>query len=204
LAEFDALSKRSTMHHILYGFTEGFRLRHRLASILRSSAQLRATDSIDPGELKLSGVSVLALDFDGVLASHGKKVPLPEAAAWLLRCCDVFGEENIYILSNKPSRERSAWFSANHPKIRFISGVKKKPYPDGLLKIISLSGAPPTEIMLLDDRLLTGVLATCLSGTSVTYITAPYINLRSNPLQELFFMLLRSAERLLLSLVKEV
>src|SRR5512137_2699542 len=141
------------MHHILYGFTEGLRLRHRLASILRSSAKRCATDAIDPEELKRSGVRILALDFDGVLASHGKKVPLPEAAAWLLRCCDVFGEENIYILSNKPSRERNAWFCANHPKIRFIAGVRKKPYPDGLLKIISLSGVPPTEIMLLDDRL---------------------------------------------------
>lgn len=191
------------MYHILYGFIEGIRLRHRLASILRLSAQRLTTASIDPAELKRTGVCVIALDFDGVLASHGKQVPLPEAAAWLLRCCTVFGEDNIFILSNKPSMERRDWFRANHSKIRFISGVRKKPYPDGLQKIMELSAAPPSKIMLLDDRLLTGVLATCLCGTAVTYITSPYTDLRSKPFHELFFIILRSVERILLRLVRD-
>jgi hypothetical protein len=56
-------------------------------------------------------------------------------------------------------------------------------------------------VTLLDDRLLTGVLATCLAGTDVVWINAPYIDLRANLCKEAFFMMLRTMEQTLLTLL---
>jgi hypothetical protein len=188
------------MNHVLYGFIAGFKSRCRLAAILRSAPAGVTVVAISPEQLKLQGIKVVALDFDGVLAPHGRTEPLPEAGNWLSRCCAVFGEEMVFILSNKPTQERREWFQSRHPGVRFISGVRKKPYPDGLDQVIRISGVQPHEVTLLDDRLLTGVLATCLAGTRVVYINAPYVDLAGNPFKELFFILLRTVERILLSL----
>ncbi len=144
---------------------------------------------------------MLALDFDGVLSPHGNPEPLPEATAWLARCGTVFGEERLFILSNKPSPERIDWFRSRFPGIRFIAGVRKKPYPDGLLTVIREASVRPDEVMLIDDRLLTGVLATCLAGTKIGYINAPYVNIGARPMQEFFFIVVRAVERMLLGLI---
>lgn len=189
------------MNHTLYGLLAGFRHRKQLASILRSAAPGLRTVTVNPEVLKERGIKVLALDFDGVLAPHGRHEPLPEVTHWMRWCSACFGEGNIFILSNKPTPERSAWFSSHFPAIRFISGVRKKPYPDGLLQIIARSGSQAAEIMLLDDRLLTGALATCLARTQISYINNPYVDFRGNPVPELFFTALRSAEQLLFGLI---
>lgn len=188
------------MNHVLYGFIAGFRNRHRLSEILRSSHGGVATDSVSPEKLKESGIMVLALDFDGVLAPHGRGEPIPEMTSWLSRCCSCFGEDRIYILSNKPTAERCSWFSSHFPGIRFISGVRKKPYPDGLLKVIEQSGVQPEQVMLVDDRLLTGVLATIFAGTGVIWIDRPYVDFRSNPFPEFFFATLRTLDKILIRL----
>lgn len=180
----------------------GFVHRKEIAKVLQKSAEGVSTDSVNPELLKKSGTRVLALDFDGVLAPHGRSEPLPETAEWLENCCSVFGQENVYILSNKPTAARSHWFGCRFPGIRFISGVRKKPYPDGLLKIIKTSGVQPSEVMLLDDRLLTGVLAAYLAETRVTYINRPYIDFRGNPFPELIFASVRAAEQRLFGLIK--
>ncbi len=138
---------------------------------------------------------MLALDFDGVLAPHGENRPLPECEAWLARCVAALGAERVFILSNRPDPARAAYFNQEFPGVRFISGVRKKPYPDGLLRVAELSGAETARIVLLDDRLLTGVLATCLAGTGVVYITAPYVSFRTRPVVEGFFDLIRMLER---------
>jgi len=192
------------MNHVMYGFMAGFQHRQRLAAVLRSAHGGVATNSVPPERLKESGITVLALDFDGVLAPHGRGEPIPEMTSWLSRCSSCFGEDHIYILSNKPTDERCVWFTRHFPGIRFISGVRKKPYPDGLQKVIELSGARPDQVTLLDDRLLTGVLATCIAGTGVVYINKPYMDIRSNPLPELFFAGIRTVEQMLTGLVPEI
>jgi hypothetical protein len=63
-----------------------------------------------------------------------------------------------------------------------------------------LTGQSSHQLMLIDDRLLTGVLAACLANVSVAYITYPYVQLSKRPLPEMFFMVLRSLERYLISL----
>jgi len=148
-----------------------------------------------------SGITVLALDFDGVLAPHGDPVPLPEAVSWMKRCAVIFGGDRIFILSNKPTDGRRRWFAENFPAVRFISGVRKKPYPDGLNKTGELAGVPLSQILMVDDRLLTGCLASLVAGARPCYIRRPYILFHQRPLAELFFWLLRAAERAYVKLV---
>lgn len=183
--------------HILAGFSLGFHHRHALRRLLDQTPPETNILKLDPQALYSSGVAALALDFDGVLASHGSPVPLPEAVAWMKRCEAVFGGERIFILSNKPTDGRRRWFAENFPAMRFISGVRKKPYPDGLNRTGELAGVPLHSIMMVDDRLLTGCLAALAAGARPCYIRHPYVSSEHHPLAELFFGLLRRMERTL-------
>ncbi|NTV51126.1 MAG: hypothetical protein HGB32_11825 [Geobacteraceae bacterium] len=187
--------------HILAGFRLGFRHRSKLRHLLDNTALNSSILELEPKALQSSGIAVLALDFDGVLASHGAPVPLPEAIAWMKRCEAVFGGDRIFILSNKPTEGRRQWFAENFPAMRFISGVRKKPYPDGLEKTGELAGVPLSSIMMVDDRLLTGCLAALVAGTLPCYIRHPYICFRFRPFAELFFWKLRIMERLFVRLI---
>lgn len=182
--------------HILAGFTHGFRHRRRLKRILDDTPPDCSILTLEPAVLKAEGIAALALDFDGVLANHGAAEPLPEAIAWLKRCESVFGGDRIFILSNKPTEARKRWFAGHFPRIRLISGVRKKPFPDGLDKTGELARVPLSAILMVDDRLLTGCLAAINAGAQPCYVRSPYISLRHRPLTELFFRLLRAGERL--------
>lgn len=151
---------------------------------------------IVPEELVPRGIRVLALDFDGVLAPHGGDQPLPGVEAWLRQTVAVCGAEQVFILSNRPEGPRVAWFHHHLPGVRFIGGVRKKPYCDGLVKVGQLASVPLSAIMMVDDRLLTGCLAAICAGSTPWYVRASFANLRNNFCQELFFMLLRGGERL--------
>lgn len=182
--------------HILAGFTLGFRYRRELARILSETPPAASISTLDPAELKAQGIAALAIDFDGVLAGHGFPEPLPDAVAWLKRCEAVFGGDRMFILSNKPTDGRRRWFAEQFPAMRFISGVRKKPFPDGLNKTGELAGVPLSSIMMVDDRLLTGCLAALVAGARPCYIRRPYVLLNHLPVAELFFLTLRVLERL--------
>lgn len=116
-------------------------------------------------------------------------------------CEHVFGSDRIFILSNKPTEGRRHWFAEHFPALRFISGVRKKPFPDGLNKTGELAGVPLSSILMVDDRLLTGCLAAINAGAVPCYIRRPYVSFRHRPAAELFFMMLRWAERRLVSAI---
>ena len=182
--------------HILEGFSLGFCHRNELRCVLDETAGDTNILTLDPDALISSGISVLAIDFDGVLAHHGAAIPLPEAADWLKQCESVLGGDRIFILSNKPTYERIQWFAENFPALRFISGVRKKPYPDGLIKVKELAEVTMSSILMIDDRLLTGCLAALTAGARVCYIRRPYISFSHRPFSEMFFMVLRTLERI--------
>ncbi|HEY4745358.1 MAG TPA: hypothetical protein VIH45_11910 [Desulfuromonadaceae bacterium] len=187
--------------HIWAGFSLGLRFRRELACILRETPAEASIRSLDPTALAKGGIAALALDFDGVLAPHGFPAPLPEAEEWLRRCAAVFGPDKLFILSNKPTDERRRWFAGHFPEIRFISGVAKKPFPDGLATIGELAHVPLSAILMVDDRLLTGCLAALNAGARPSYVRRPYVSLDQRPLIELFFMLLRVGERVFVRLL---
>lgn len=148
-------------------------------------------------------ISVLALDFDGVLNSHGEAYPRADVMLWLEQMQTELGAENIFILSNKPSEIRLQFFAKHFPGIRFIKGVRKKPYPDGLEMIFKLQGVSlekRQQVALIDDRLLTGMLATCIASCQGLYIQSPYTQFKERPVAEAFFQSLRWAERWVLGM----
>ncbi len=192
------------LDHILQGFYLGFRNRHALAGLMQSAPLDSSITNIEPARLHKEGIRILALDFDGVLSPHGAGKPLPVAAEWMHRCATIFGEENLFILSNKPTQERKEWFADNFPALRFISGVRKKPFPDGLNKIGALSQAPLSSILMVDDRLLTGCLAAIVAGARPCYIRKPFVAQAENFISETFFISIRNVERLFVSLLRHI
>lgn len=154
-----------------------------------------------PSDTANDDIKLLALDFDGVLSPHGAEEPLPEVTGWLKGWVDKIGEERIFILSNRPTSQRIEWFGRQFPGIRFISGVRKKPFPDGLQRITESSGISGKGILMADDRLLTGCLAAMLAEATPYYVRNPYRNFSLHPVKELFFQIIRIAERLLVRLL---
>jgi len=187
--------------HILAGFSSGLDHRRELRRLLDSTNPGSGILALDPETVRSSGITALALDFDGVLSHHGSPVPLPEAVAWMKRSEAIFGGDKIFILSNKPTDDRRQWFAEKFPAMRFISGVRKKPFPDGLIKTAELAEVPLSQIMMVDDRLLTGCLAALVAGARPCYIRHPYISFSHRPLAELFFWKLRLMERLFVRLI---
>lgn len=154
--------------------------------------------NLTPNEIFERGVSALVLDFDGVLASHAEQIPRDDVVVWLKNFIAGFDGHKIYILSNKPTKLRLDYFAQFFPEIRFIIAKRKKPYPDGLLQVIADSGLQPAEILLVDDRLATGIVAAMSTGVQYIWINKPYTDFCSRPVRESFFMFLRNLERFLL------
>ena len=138
--------------------------------------------------------SVLALDFDGVLAPHGYPKPVDEATAWLKELVANGTYKRVYIYSNKPTDARKSFFAQLSPEIRFVSNQRKKPYPDGLKFIVEQEGVAPSDVIMVDDRLLTGILAAIIADTSWLYVTRPLKDYGFNTVSEIFFTILRFSE----------
>lgn len=172
-----------------YSLYHAMRCRGCLAAVFR----MPTINDINLKTLKNQRVKIIALDFDGVLAAHGETFPHAQAEQWLMQSIEMFGKENIFILSNNPFKERQRYFEKLG--VRFITSVKKKPYPDGLYEIARIAQVNLKEIVLVDDRLLTGILATCLAQTQGILITQPYQNLSKCPIKERFFGILRWLEQ---------
>jgi uncharacterized protein len=183
-----------------YAMQMGWRYRQQLQQICQNTPTQQLSQ-LSPERLQQQGIKILVLDFDGVLAAHGDIVPTAECQTWLQKGIEIFGASQIFILSNKPLPLRIAYFATNFHGVRCIAGVRKKPYPDGLQQIMSLTACSPQQILLADDRLLTGILAGCIAQVQVAYIARPYTQFRNRPLQESFFMLLRTSERWLTRLL---
>lgn len=181
---------------VFYAIWQGGRHHQKLRSYKFDPAlSVENIQSLDPNVLKAQGIKVLAVDFDGVLASYGEELPFSVTEDWLKQSLQVFGNDNVFILSNKPTQERQKFF-LDHG-IGWIKASKKKPYPHGLITIIEKTRIQPKDLLILDDRLLTGILAAEIAGTRAIWIKKPYVNIRKRPIPELLFMLLRGIERLL-------
>ncbi len=183
------------LQRIIYTLKQTISYRRQLGQIARQQAGIITTQIA--GEM-LQNYQALILDFDGVLAAHGEIQARADVEMWLDKCFESLGDKPIFILSNKPMPKRIAYFKKRFPSIQFVTGVAKKPYPDGLKHIAKQQGFKPKELVLVDDRLLTGVLASCIAGTEVIYISPAYSNFKKHPLQESFFASLRLLERQIL------
>lgn len=139
-------------------------------------------------------IKIIALDFDGVLAAHGELKVHGAVMIWLEKLIKAVGVDQICLLSNKPTMTRKRFFEDHYPGLAFIAGERKKPYPDGLKKIMALKSVRADEVCLIDDRLLTGILATIISGSKGILITKPFQNYQGHLVKESFFAFLRFME----------
>ncbi len=144
-------------------------------------------------------IEALVLDFDGVLSPHGYDRPLSEVLTWLDYITKYKSRPEIFILSNNPSLVRFNYFKDNYPKIKFFVSKKKKPYPEGLQKICQENFLDPEKVIIVDDRLMTGVLAAANAGTKALFIRKPFRDFHSRPVKETFFSLLRFLDRAFLA-----
>ncbi|MFI4938141.1 MAG: HAD family hydrolase [Candidatus Berkiellales bacterium] len=177
---------------VKYGFAERKVLNRFLVN---PAYQIQSLTEITPERLDQAAVAILILDFDGVLANHDAKALLPEVEKWLRALCNAIGEQRIAVLTNKPNPSRLQYFATHFPSIHVVRGVRKKPYPDGILEVANYRGLPPHRVLLVDDRLLTGMLATRLACSQGWYFTKPVTNYWKHPFKEIFFTCLRVLER---------
>lgn len=180
---------------LFYALRMGRRHRRQLQQLSHGAFAAECVTTLVPTTLQAQGIHTLAVDFDGVLAAHGEACPLPATEAWLDACVHAFGADHVFILTNKPLPARLAYFAERYPGVRCIQGVAKKPYPEGLQTILHHNGCAADTLLMVDDRLLTGVLAACIAGTRAAYIRRPYVHFARRPVRESFFMLLRLGER---------
>jgi uncharacterized protein len=179
----------------IYTIGQAWKYRHQIRAMRTPQLQVQSVTEVTPARLELLGVRYLALDFDGVLAPHGDEVPTAEVAVWLREMVAYLGAESVFILSNKPTAERAAYFTEHFAGVCFIGGVRKKPYPDGLQKIQQLLGCMPDQLALVDDRLLTGCLACMIAGSQPILLTDALRNPNNRPMEEFFFKCLRVSEQ---------
>jgi len=185
-------------NRFFYTLSMLYQQRQAIAKVYRATPRNYPTVQICPHHLKQQGIEVLVLDFDGVLAEYGTSQPHLQLNSWLTECIKIFGANHVFILSNQPSPDRINYFEQHFAGVRFIGSVRKKPYPDGLEKIMHLTQKKSETLILIDDRLLTGVLAACTAKINIIYITCPYTNLSKQPIPECFFIALRFLERLII------
>ncbi len=184
------------LKRLLYTVLKAPQYRQQLGKIKQQPAV--APTQISLKKWQEQGIETIIFDFDGVLAAHGEKEPDTTTVDLLQQSLDLFGQHHVFILSNKPSPIRASYFAKHFPHIQFIRGSKKKPYPNGIETIIELSHSKAEKVLLIDDRLLTGALAACISGIQCQYISNPLMNINKRPVVERFFQSLRIFERFLL------
>lgn len=170
-------------------------------------AQEFAVDGItllELNSLKENNIEILILDYDGVLCPQDEIQPLPEVISWLEQAILVFGSKKIFILSNNPLAARQKFLDKYfNNQIVFIV-AKPKPDPDGIMKIcdylLLATGAVPekSQILFIDDRLATGILAAKIFGIASCLLLKPYTNIRQRFIIESWFMIIRKLERFIL------
>jgi uncharacterized protein len=187
---------------IFYTIKQAWIFREQLRDVQKKSIYSSPVE-LTAASFQQQGYQTIVLDFDGILAAHGETEPDKRMLPLLQQCVQSFGQQHVYILSNKPSATRLDYFQQHFPEITFIVALHKKPFPDGLEKIIALSKTPPEKILLIDDRLLTGALAALLAKTHIHYVKKPLTNFKRRPFTECFFQCLRRIERIVFNLTHQ-
>lgn len=148
-------------------------------------------------DLKKAGIEILVLDYDGVLAGHAVDIVEQRVEVWLESTIEIFGEGNVFILSNLPTEHRRDYFTKRFTGINFVTPSRKKPYPDGLLEILTQTQVSPEAMLVVDDRLWTGILGSISVGARGLWVTSPTMDFTKHPIQEVIFVLIRKIERIL-------
>lgn len=186
----------------LYAINKFWEHKEKLKQYLsEGEKQSLEISEIDTSLLVENDIKALVLDFDGVLNSYAETTVTKNAKIWIEDLLKKMPELKIFILSNKPSSDRKEYFLKNFPKIKFIKCKKKKPYPDSLNDILKENNINQNQLLIVDDRLATGILVAEIVGCKACLITNPYVNLRRRFFVESFFCGLRFFEQKVLKYI---
>ena len=183
------------LEKIVFAISESNDHRADLKKVLKDKTlSIQTLSDLDPKILYEQGIRVVVFDFDGVLTPHGDLVIEAKDLLKLQAFCEVFTQPNILIWSNNPVPARMRFLQEHFPGVSWLDGVDK-PNPESLQRLIHAKGCDPKVVLMIDDRLLTGILAGILAGTQVRLVKKPKIRLKGNLSAELGFIILRAIER---------
>lgn len=192
------MNETKLLERVCYALNMGWKHRKTLGCYLHDAKlQIKKVNDLSIEHLQEIQVEVLVLDFDGVLGADHAWVPADFIKPWLDQVYQHY-QDKLFILSNKPLSAREVYLQTHYPKLGFIKGVAKKPYPEGLLLIKQKTQVRGEHILFCDDRLLTGILAAELAGVKALWVTKPIKNFMTRFWQEIFFMILRLIDRVFL------
>jgi uncharacterized protein len=192
------MTKTKLFPRILYAMQMGWRYRGRLKKYLTDPhLQIKSVTDLTLAHLQQLEVQILVLDFDGVLGHDHALEPAEAVKPWLMEMYQYY-QDKLFVLSNKPLNFREIYLKEHYPKLQFIKGIAKKPYPEGLLLVKNKANVLGEHILFCDDRLLTGILAAELAGIKALWVTRPIRNFVTRFWHEVFFALLRCSERVFL------
>jgi HAD superfamily phosphatase (TIGR01668 family) len=171
--------------------------RARLSRYIKTQKQWHVPSLIDISfnDLKRRGIQAIILDFDGVLAPHGALEPLEVVQRWLKEAPRHYGRGRLFILSNATQMQRIQYMQIHFPEWHFLKPIRKKPFPEGIQEIQRRTGLSPHAIVMIDDRLLTGILAALQTGVCPLWVTQPFTCFWRQPFVELWYSSLRFLER---------
>lgn len=189
------------MKRFIYSLKKSLLHANDLSFFLKKQGKIKSLLEIDPDFLKREKIKVLALDFDGVLSPYAAFSPTKTLQVWLETLSQNWSGK-IFILSNKPFPARQDFMQQHFPHIQFITHVAKKPYPAGLLRIIEEAHCQASEVLMIDDRLLTGILAAQIAQTKALLISHPLRQWRGQQgFHEVFFSCLRWLDKMWIQLI---
>jgi len=190
--------EKNNLNFLYHTICQIWHYRTNLKSVLRDTNQHCATVlRCDPEIWFKQGVRILVLDFDGVLAAHGESCVNTDIQQWLESCINCFGENHVFLLSNRQDWSRTSYFEEKFPGICVFSVKKKKPAPDSLIEIAQQTNCSVQHLLMVDDRLMTGILSAVIAGTQYCWVRQPFYNLKKRFFTEIFFWGLRVLERLI-------
>jgi uncharacterized protein len=156
---------------------------------------LNKVEDLHAERLKQLDIKLLALDFDGVLSYHGAERPSDSVINWLQQLDVTFSLENVCIYSNNLFSARVDFLNHYFPTMKIIYYTKKKPYPDDLLREMQRRNLAPGDILVVDDRLTSGILSACIIGAKAMVVRSPVVNYQKDTIKEYYFRIVRIFER---------
>jgi len=161
---------------------------------------LERIEHLTPEYLLRSQIQLLLLDFDGVLSSHGAIKPTESVINWLKQLDSHFSLKKVCIYSNNLFTERVRYIESTFPEIHLMHFLKKKPYPDDLLRLLQTRQLSPSDVLVVDDRITSGILSACIIGTEALLPRKAVVDYRGSFVKECFYSAVRFLERVVVRL----
>lgn len=190
----------SNIKLFLYVIKKAYLNRLELQSFLYQKEKNRkCITDIDLNSIEKSGIKSLVLDFDGVISPHDHYIPSKSITIWLKKAIKIFGSGKIFILSNNSKNaDRIKYFNKNFKEIIFIKNRYMKPYPYDICNVLKKNNIKTFKsIMIIDDRLLTGILLSLIIKTEAIFITSPLVDTKNNIIKETYMSYLRKIDKII-------